>query len=278
MQDEDAQQQAHGEAADVREVVQPGQEAQRERDEDVDEQVQQVAPRRGPVRPRVGQVDELESDDTEQRARSSRGSDACGRKVPSQHEAEDAAGEVDEREAHRADLTLHVPPDQHLQQQVESDVDEPRMQEDGDHEPEPLVRLRAGRQRTVGDRVRDGRFREAAQIGEGALHGGRVQVVGGRVRAGPTDGLGGVLDARGRALAGDEARAHVDEDVGGGAYHGVEDGLGLDGGVGQFCCEEKIWSAIPSVDYNTAAQERILHLLFTASSAMKTRIWMRVMR
>ena len=78
----------------------------------------------------------------QQGGRDSRRSDRGRCKVATEHETEDAAAEVDQGQAERADGLLHVPAQGQLQQHVEADVDDAGVQEDGDDETEPLVRLR----------------------------------------------------------------------------------------------------------------------------------------
>lgn len=99
-------------------------------------------------------------------------------------------------------------------------MDQTGVQKDGDDESEPLVRFR--RLARLLDTA------EAAELREGAC-----VLVGGRPGAGPRDGSFGFLDGLDVVHAGDEAGAHVDEDVGGGTDHGVELGFYHDWGAGR---------------------------------------------
>ena len=96
------------------------------------------------------------------------------------------------------------------------------MQEHGDDEAVPLV----GQVLVI-----VGASAEAAEVVQVAGIALVVYVEGGRVGAGP--GYAGVQTLVGAAHAGDIAGAHVDLDIRGGADHGVELRVDLDGRTGE---------------------------------------------
>lgn len=99
------------------------------------------------------------------------------------------------------------------------------MQKDGQNEAEPLVRLRA----LVG--IVESRVGHAA---ESTHFGKRAElIISGCVGAQEQDGDAGALDFLDVVHAGDISCAHVDEDLGRRADHGVELWLDHDGGASQ---------------------------------------------
>lgn len=107
-----------------------------------------------------------------------------------------------------------------MEEKVEADVDYACVQEDGRYEAEPLVWLGLV---VAAVFAGDVQAAETAEFGEGA--GWTVAGGGGSAGAGPGDGF---VHGGHAAHAGLVAGAHVDEDVGGGADHGVELRLDLD--------------------------------------------------
>jgi len=126
----------------VREVVEGRQEADDEGDGEVEQQEQQVLDRGLARAPRVEDVEQHDGQDAEQRARAACAGDAVRREVAAEYEPEDTGAEVHDQESRRADDLLNVPRQRQLQQQIEGDVDEAAMQENGYDETEPLVWLR----------------------------------------------------------------------------------------------------------------------------------------
>ena len=268
MENDHTKQQPHQEAANVAEIVQTRKQPQYKRNDNIEENQCQISPGLPPLPPRIQQIQQLEGQHAKQRTRTPRRRNPIRRKVSTQDEPKDPARQIHEQEAQRADRALHVAAQRHLQQQVEPDVHDARVQEDGHDEAEPLV----GRGLVVeaAARVRIRHAGEAAELGERAFGRGRD---GGGVGTGEAKRCGGegvVLDAGGVAHAGDVAGAHVDEDVGGWADHGVELRVDLDGGVG-----EGSWWGHEGLEVGLG-RDGNGNLPFLMISAMKTTSWTRV--
>ena len=194
----------------MREVVEGRQEADDEGDCEVEQQEQQVLDRGLARAPRVEDVEQDDCQDAEERAGAARAGDAVRREVAAEHEPEDARAEVHDQEAQRADDLLDVARQRQLQQQIEGDVDEPAVQENGHDESEPLVRLR----RLSSVRKGCDAHTKSAQIFQSAEAFGRSS---------ETRRIGTIPRHLGTAEictvdnicshARDETRAHVDEDI-----------------------------------------------------------------
>lgn len=98
----------------MREVVKAGEEAQNERDDDVEHDPGKVFPGVFAVVPGVEEVEKGEGNDAEEGARGAGRRDACCGVVAAEHEAKDAAADIDEKEADWADKDLHLFPETQL--------------------------------------------------------------------------------------------------------------------------------------------------------------------
>lgn len=229
LQNTDSQRKTGQEAANMGKVVQTREETEHEGNDDVERDEQQILPRALAVPPRIEQIQQQESNNTEERPGSARRLHAVGGKVSAHHKPKDSSTDVDDEEAYRADGPLHFPSDRHLEKHVEADVDYSGVEEHRGDEAPPLVgfgNVFHGRGRVVpglGDAAK------SAELGESTLHRRGIDVVRRRVWAGPADGLCCVLDTRDGVHARVPAGAHVDEHVAGGADEGVELGLDHDG-------------------------------------------------
>jgi len=217
----------------MRKVVETREQSENEGDGYVEEEEEQVFYGGGAGRPIVEKIEEDEGEDAEEGARSADGGCAFGCVIAAEDVAHDTCADVHECEAQTTNLLLHVPAQGHLQQQVEPDMDKPRMHEDRRDEAPPLVRLEIWLGRTVLPLERRVLLWHTAHAAE------LRDVAGGGCGCGVwTRPEGDVVVEHFLHVvhAGLEAGAHVDEDVGGGADHDVEVWLGLDGGACQDAC------------------------------------------
>jgi hypothetical protein len=120
-----------------------------------------------------------------------------------------------------------------LEEHIEADMNNPRMEEHRDNKSKPLVWLGglvdggAGVVEWFRERVLEAG--KAAELSESAES---LAVVCG-VRTAPLDDLGAVLDSNDIVHARNVAGAHVNEDPGRGTDHGVEGGVDFDGRFGE---------------------------------------------
>lgn len=214
MQKTNAEPKAHQEPANVRKVIQSGQQSQHKGNDNVQNYEHQIFDRVSSLRPRIEQVQQGQSNNSKQRARSSGGGNARRGKITAHDKSEYTSTEVDEEESHRPNRHFHLLGQRHLQQHVEANVDKTSMQKDGQNEAEPLVRLRA----LVG--IVESRVGHAA---ESTHFGKRAElIISGCVGAQEQDGDAGALNFLDVVHAGDVSCAHVDENLGRRADHGVE--------------------------------------------------------
>ena len=203
MQETYAEDEAHEEATDVGEVVEAREETEHEGHDDADADPREVDPRGAALGPVVEEIKQHQGNDAEEAAGRATGGDPFGGEVAAEHEPEDAAAEVHERVAERANVFFHFAAHGQLQEHIKANVHEAGVEEHGDDEPVPLPGV-------IGSGMV---ITKAAELGERALVHRAIVIRGGGVGAAELE-FGVVLDLRGCTHTRNVASAHINEDVG----------------------------------------------------------------
>lgn len=235
MENADAEGETHQETTNMSKVVQTGQESQNKSDRHIEEDEKEIFDRALPILPRVKKIEKSQSNDAKDSAGSTHRRVAGWRVVSSHDIAKNSSTDVDQQKSNRSNSPFHVLSDGELYQEVEENMNDTSVEEDGGDESEPLVWLWALIDVTVELGVRDSSTKttDCLERAESVILSGIWAHENNRVRqaARGFDHVS-VLDALDVVHTGGKSSSHVDEDWIRGTDEDVEIGLGRNGRSG----------------------------------------------